>query len=309
VSIPNAEPESVQLLLLDPTALFAPMMPHAWPLPPSQTLPCTAEPPQTVNPSEHASPRPALVPSQTPLPSITALLSLKTVLEVSALPAQLASWAKTPHADLAPMEPAPQVSALLPMPPCQPPLELALHVSGLPQLLIQSPQPHQTAPSPPTTALKSPEPPVTTALLLLAPAPDATPSRLATPTTLVLASPLPALLRILAPPRFARSCPQQPPESALNATLPLAQEMNAPLPKTMIQLTFAPPVFAVLSKTLEFQEEVSQESSSDLLYSSEQLLDSPYTAARRTTNLTMLCKKPSNEQLAFSKTSILTQTR
>lgn len=137
------------------------------------------------------------------------------------------------------MEQEPQVSAPLPL-SLLPPLELALHVPDLPLPM----SPHQTAPSTPTTALKLSEPPETTALLLLAPPLDATQNKLATPTTLELASPYHALQLPPAPPGFALSLLVKLLESVLNVTKSLAQEMNALLPPTMIQLLLALPVFA-----------------------------------------------------------------
>lgn len=86
-------------------------------------------------------------------------------------------------------------------------------------------------------------------------------------------------------------------DHALNAMTPLTQVPNAQPPPTMIPGTLATlhPVFANSTKKPESPEVASPESSLVPSCSSEPSSALHYTAARKTANLTMPCKRPSSE--------------
>lgn len=114
----------------------------------------------------------------------------------------------------------------------------------------------------------------------------------ATQPTLVSALILPALMMQVAPLKFAQM------DLAPHAMKNQAQEMNALLPLIpMNHGTHAtPPLESAKCKLMKASPEVvSPESSLVPSCSSEPLSVSPSTAARRTANLTMPCKRPSSE--------------
>jgi len=272
--------------MLDLYALLALTPPPARQLPLVETPLCTATPTRRPVSSRHA-----LVLPPTLLLPLTAAPTSPPHAKTEHAPPPLDALPKLTPADQTLMDLAPKVSALM---------ELAL-LAPSPSPMVSPPQ---TAPALPTTAKSIPL--THRQLETTAPCPpaqsmpkpslelksSAMPGKLVIPTELVLAPMYHAL-----PPPDALLTFATLMESALNAMMLLIQETNAQQLTTKTPGTHAPvkPESAPSTKKPASQEVLSPESSSVPSCSSVPWSVSPSTAAKRTANLTMPCKRPSSE--------------
>lgn len=269
VQMPNADPCSAMPL---PTCAL-----HALPLLSAKT------PPLEVTLHNTATP-----PLQAASLKLAQELALPPLLTLTVAP-----WSHRPAKTV--LVPKPLDALLMPT------ALLALFAIQLPRTAINAHSPRtltpvpllaQTAPMESTATQPPPRPLVTTAQSQLVFLQDATCGKNATQPSLVLALQYHALLSETAPLTFAQK------EPAPNAIQLKVQELNALLPVIPKNhgTPATPPLESAICKLMKVSPEVvSPESSLVPSCSSEPLSVSPSTAARRTANLTMPCKRPSSE--------------